>query len=206
MLWDLDYTLLFVIWATAAVSEPEQGTEPGLCCIRAERTAALTKWGQELSFSSRPDLQQQQHCGIAEPPPLGRGEAEDLGWFSSFHDALGRFSWAITAFQLHFLTISLPHDFLYSAGVSAHLNLSDFSSSLFFSLISLRNFPHVVICSSHLCLAAVSFPELQVVCMVVSPVMFLSTNIPAFAHFCPRFCLPSLSALGPHVLGLLDFS
>uniref|UniRef100_A0A8C0ZGX5 Uncharacterized protein n=1 Tax=Cyanistes caeruleus TaxID=156563 RepID=A0A8C0ZGX5_CYACU len=49
-----------------------------------------------------------------------------------------------------------------------------FSLCLFFPLISLRNFPHIVICGSHLCLIAVLFPELQVVCMVVSPVMFLS--------------------------------
>lgn len=110
MLWDLGYTLLFVIWAIAVVSEPEQGTEPGLCCIRLKQ---LKEQSESKSWGFLPDLTCSKAATAAQyhsqPPPSGRdaqGEA-DLGWFSSFCNVQwpGRFSRAITASQLRVLTI-----------------------------------------------------------------------------------------------------
>lgn len=179
MLWDLDYPVLFVIWAIAVASEPEQGTEPGLCCMRLkELKEQPLSQTESKSWGFLPDLTCSKAAAAAlchSPASSFRQRCLRRGRRSGVFFLLSRCSMTGEALQsYHSFSAPCSHTFFPSWFSLLALNLLDFSFSLFFSLISLRNFPHVVICSSHLCLVAVLFPELQVVCMVVSPVMFLS--------------------------------
>lgn len=180
MLWDSDYALLFVIWASAVVSEPEQGAEPGLCCIRLkELEKQLPSQSDSKSWGFPPDLTHSKAAKAAlcttssfsRQKIFRRSGVFVFPPFIMFSDQGG----SPELSQLHVLTISFPPDFLHSAGISAHLNLLDFSLSWFFLPDFSQKF------STHCYLRLPSLPrcwgfflELQVVCMVVSPVVFLS--------------------------------
>jgi len=110
--------------------------------------------------------------------------------------------------------LSFTHDFLLSAGLSAHLDLLDSSSCDYRPYFS----PQFLSESFHTLLSATPISAwllfFSLSCKWFAWWFFLScfyqassSNIPAFTLFCPRFCLPSLSStLGLHVLELLDFS
>lgn len=218
MLWDSDFTLLFVIWATAVISEPEQGTEPGLCCNRLkELEEQLLSQSDSKSWGFPPDLS----CSKAATAALCHSTPSSFGQRCP--------KWGRSGISPPFIMISDWGGFP---------ELSQLLSSIFSLLLSptifsaLLAFQHIWISKISLCpyfspwFLSEIFPTLLSAAPISASLLFLcpsckwfawwfllscfyqafSSNIPAFAHFCPRFCLPSLSALGPHVLGLLDFS
>lgn len=136
---------------------------------------------------------QWEHCAAIQPElrSSGRnvGDKEEKLQFS----VLCHLSRTLLLPGFSFISFLLAFQHIWISEISLHVNIA----LIFFSSISLRKFLQVLICSSNLCLLLLllSCKWFAWWFLLLCFYRASSSNNPAFTLFCPRFCLPSLSAL-----------